>query len=105
LSEEQKRKKRIEALRNGDGFTGDELRLLASLGPSAVGKVLRKALNTWREIDSKAILDEEVDLSMTQFHRGRLALLADFVLLLEEEAPRVYESSRRATAEKESRGE
>ena len=72
----------------------DELRVLATIRGSAQHKALSVAFTRLRNGSSPHLLDPRVDFDMTQYHRGRLSMLADIVLLLESEAPRRYEEAR-----------
>lgn len=83
-------------------WTLDELRVLSALAGSAIYKPVRKALELYRDQSKAALLDETVDFPATQFHRGRLRVIADFVQLLETEAPRKYEEARSKSAQKPS---
>lgn len=74
----------------------DELRLLATVRGSALHKALSTAFTLLRNQEHPKLLDASLDHAATQLVRGRLQMLADIVLLLEEEAPRRYEESRKA---------
>lgn len=77
----------------------DELRLLVGLLGSPLHKVLQKVLNRWKHDDSIALLDKRTDHPTTQYHRGRLSLVGDFVLLLEKDAPNEYERVKKSAKE------
>lgn len=73
-------------------WTEEELRYLAKMAGSPQGEALQKALNEWRIQDRAELLSPNTDHDRTQFVRGRLSLLQDLVLLLEQDAPARYES-------------
>lgn len=82
---------------SGPKFTDEETRYLGTLARSPQGQALQKALNVWRLYDRAELLDPETDHERTQYVRGRLALLRDLALLLEQDAPARYEQQRKAT--------
>ena len=76
-------------------WTTRELRYLAELKDSPYWLPLQLALSKMREQDQLRLLDESTDFAQTQFRRGRLSLLRDFVLLVTVEGPARYEKERR----------
>ena len=91
--------KRNEPKDSGPLLTTDELRLLVGLLGSPLHKVLQKVLHRFKEDDQIALVRRETDFPTTQYHRGRLAFLADLVLLLEDQAPKEYEQAKKSTKE------
>ncbi len=91
----------VKALVQDPAITDEELRSLATVRGSAFHKALSVAFTLLRNASRDKVLDPTIDFPTTQFHRGRLEMLSDIVLLLEEEAPRRYDDARKA-AEKKS---
>lgn len=73
-------------------WTDEEVRYLAKMAGSPQGEALRKAMDEWRLRDRAELLSHDTPFERTQFVRGRLSLLQDLVLLLEQDAPARYES-------------
>ena len=84
-------------------WTLDELRALASVRGSALHKPLSRVLTAMRNLSQASLLDDATDFATTQYHRGRLRVIADLVALLEEEAPRRYEEARQSDAERKQK--
>lgn len=83
-------------------WTQDELRALATVRGSIHHKALSKAFTALRDRDRDVLYDPATPPERTQYVRGRLAMLADLVLLLEEEAPRRYEEVRSTDAKRDA---
>ena len=83
-------------------LTDDELALLARVRGSPLHKALSLAFTLLRNQEHPKLLDPSLDHPSTQFVRGRLTMLSDIVLLLEEEAPRRYDERRKAAEHKPS---
>lgn len=75
-------------------LTADELRALGTARGGALYGAIQKVLKAWRDTDRAVLLDPNTPHERTQYVRGRLALVADLVLLLEVEAPSRYQSER-----------
>lgn len=80
----------------------DELRALATVRGSIHHKALSKAFTMLRDRDREVLFDPATPPDRTQYVRGRLSLLADLVLLLEQEAPRRYEEARSTDAKRDA---
>lgn len=76
-------------------FTDEELRLLASVAGSPAHKPLSKAFTLLRNAEHGPLLSPDTPHETTQYVRGRLAMLRDLVLLLEEDAPAAYEARKK----------
>ncbi len=68
----------------------EELALLAGVAGSPLHEPLSRVFTAYRNLSQEALLDPATDHDRTQYHRGRLSLLADLVLLLEQEAKAEY---------------
>ena len=82
-------------------WTTQELRLLATLKDSPYWPALQLVFAAERAKDAGPLLDERTDFAQTQFHRGRLSMLRDLVLLVSIEAPARLESDERREADKD----
>lgn len=85
-----------------DAWTDEELRALASVRGSALQKPLSKALTMFRNAEHGPLLSADTPFDRTQYVRGRLSMLRDLVLLLEEDAPRAYDARKARKPSKDS---
>lgn len=82
-------------------WTKRELESLAGLKDSVYWPALQQALNLLREQDAIPVLDSRTDFAQTQWHRGRLSMIRDLVLLVTIEAPERLAEARKREADRD----
>lgn len=81
-----------------------ELGRLAELPRSAFWPAIEKVLTRLQNRSLEVALHEMTDHDRTQFERGRLSLIRDFVEFLETDAARLYDERQRKAESERERG-
>lgn len=96
------RSARAQAIVADPTLPDDELAVIAKVRGSTLHKPLSTVFTLFRNQDREILGNPATDFPTTQFTRGRLSMLSDLVLLLEDEAPKAYDNRRQAAERKSS---
>jgi hypothetical protein len=80
-------------------FTDDEIRILAQVSEMPQWPTIRSVLLRYIDRSTETIQDFKADLNHIREAQGRCALARQFLDLLEQDAPRLYEQRHKKDAE------